>query len=144
MLLEGVQPADEEMSPALIGETEAGNRHISEVGREVGPSGSRHLHGKGAEKTQDNSNVVRHRAPLFIAQVDTEKLCVIRDTERILVPNRGARLGNFGVTKISDAESWVIVAEWMQTHFPDYWNCRFCEKFGSNNAVFVAKARLEG
>ena len=60
-----------------------------------------------------NDHIVRHRAPLFIAQVDMDRLCVIRDTERVLVPERGARLGNFGVTTISENETWVTVAEWM-------------------------------
>lgn len=90
---------------------------------------------------EDNDNVVRHRAPLWIAQVDPDRLCVMRETEKIVAPNRGARLGNFGVTKISDAESWIVVAEWMQTHGPNYWDCEYCEKFGSNNAVFLAKIR---
>ncbi|HND56093.1 MAG TPA: sialidase family protein, partial [Pirellulaceae bacterium] len=40
----------------------------------------------------NNDHVFRHRAPLFIAQVDPEKLRVIRATERIAVPERGARL----------------------------------------------------
>ena len=69
----------------------------------------------------NNDHVCRHRAPLFIAQVDTDRLCVIRDTEQILVPERGARLGNFGVVQISENESWVTVAEWMQTIAPDPW-----------------------
>ena len=92
----------------------------------------------------NNDHVVRHRAPLFIAQVDTERLCVIRDTEQVLVPERGARLGNFGVTKISDNESWVTVAEWMQTLPPDYADCRVCEQYGSDNSVFLAKVRSGG
>ena len=66
---------------------------------------------------------------------------VIRETEQILVPNRGARLGNFGVTKISESESWVTVAEWMQTKPPHYWDCQVCEKHGSDNSVFVVKIR---
>jgi len=89
----------------------------------------------------NNDNVVRHRAPLFIAQVDTDRLCVIRETEQILVPNRGARLGNFGVTRISETESWVTVAEWMQTHPPRYWDVSQCEKYGSDNTVWVARVR---
>ena len=89
----------------------------------------------------DNDNVVRHRAPLFIAQVDPERLCVIRETEQILVPNRGARLGNFGVTRISETELWVTVSEWMQTHGPEYWDVSRCERYGSDNSVFVAKVR---
>ena len=79
----------------------------------------------------DNDHVFRHRAPLFIAQVDPERLCVIRSTERILVPQRGARLGNFAVTKVSEVETWVTVAEWMQP--------AGVEKYGSDNSVFVAR-----
>ncbi len=33
----------------------------------------------------DNDHIVRNRAPLFIAQVDTERLCVIRATEHALL-----------------------------------------------------------
>lgn len=87
----------------------------------------------------DNDNVMRHRAPLFIAQVDPVKLCVIRETERILVPNRGARLGNFGVTDVSPDETWVTVTEWMQTTEPDPFDSTVCEKYGSNNSVFAAR-----
>ena len=79
----------------------------------------------------DNDHVFRHRAPLFMARVDPERLSVIRDTEQILVPERGARLGNFGVTEISPYETWVTVAEWMQP--------RGVERYGSDGSVFVAK-----
>jgi hypothetical protein len=89
----------------------------------------------------DNDHVFRHRAPLFIAQVDTDRLCVIRDTEQVLVPERGARLGNFGVVRISERESWVTVAEWMQTTAPDQHDYTVCERYGSDNSVYVAKVR---
>lgn len=78
-------------------------------------------------------HVFRHRAPLRIARVDPERLCVIRDTERILVPSRGARLGNFAVTEVNDQETWVTVAEWMQP--------KGCEQYGSDNAVYAARIR---
>lgn len=81
----------------------------------------------------DNDHVFRHRAPLFIAQVDPARLCVVRDTERILVPERGARLGNFGVVRVSDAETWVTAAEWMQP--------AGCERYGSDNSIHVARIR---
>jgi hypothetical protein len=81
----------------------------------------------------NNDHVFRHRAPLFMAQVDPDKLCVIRETEQVLVPERGARLGNFGVTDISPAETWVTVAEWMQPHG--------VEKYGSDGSVFVARIK---
>lgn len=81
----------------------------------------------------DNDHVFRHRAPLFIGQVDPDKLCVIRESEQILVHERGARLGNFGVTDVSPSETWVTVSEWMQ---PDG-----VEKYGSDGSVFVAKIK---
>ncbi len=79
----------------------------------------------------NNDHVFRHRAPLFIARVDLERLRVLRRTERVLVPERGARLGNFGVCEVSDRETWVTVTEWMQP--------RGCEKHGSDNSVYVAR-----
>jgi hypothetical protein len=79
----------------------------------------------------DYDHVFRHRAPLRIAQVDPERLCVIRSTERVLVPERGARLGNFAVTKVNDKETWVTVAEWMQPVG--------CEQYGSDNSVYAAR-----
>jgi len=66
-----------------------------------------------------------------MAEVDQEKLCVIRNTEKILVPERGARLGNFAVTEVNENETWVTVAEWMQPVG--------VEKYGSDNSVFVAR-----
>lgn len=54
---------------------------------------------------------MRHRAPLFIAQVDPERLHVVRSTEQVLLPERGATMGNFGAAPITPDESWVTVAE---------------------------------
>jgi hypothetical protein len=84
-----------------------------------------------ARRGANNDHVFRHRAPLFMAQVDPYKLCVIRETEQILVPERGARLGNFGVCDISENETWVTVSEWMQP--------KGVEKYGSDGSVFVAR-----
>jgi len=81
----------------------------------------------------NNDHVFRHRAPLFIARVDPDRLCVIRATERVLVPERGARLGNFGVTEVSPTETWVTAAEWMQP--------RGVEKRGSDNSIWIAKIK---
>ena len=61
----------------------------------------------------NNDHIFRNRAPLFIAQVDPDKLHVIRSTERVLISNRLAPLGNFGATAISPDESWVTVAEFV-------------------------------
>lgn len=54
---------------------------------------------------------IRHRAPLFIGQVNPETLQVIRSTERILIPENHATLGNSGVCRISNNESWVTCGE---------------------------------
>ncbi|MDH7569533.1 MAG: exo-alpha-sialidase [Armatimonadota bacterium] len=80
-----------------------------------------------------NDHVFRHRAPLFIGRVDPDRLCVVRASERVLVPERGARLGNFGVTTVNRDETWVTVAEWMQP--PG------CERYGSDNRVYAARIR---
>ena len=62
-------------------------------------------------KGANNDHITRHRAPLFIAQVDPERLVVLRDSERVLVPERGATLGNFGANPVNERESWVTVSE---------------------------------
>lgn len=85
----------------------------------------------------NNDHVFRNRAPLFIAQVDPEKLQVLRATERVLIAERGAGLGNaFGVTEVSPNETWVTTAEWMQGPkgilLPG-------NKYGSDNTVYVAR-----
>lgn len=84
----------------------------------------------------NNDHVFRHRAPLMMARVDHEHLTVIRDTERELVLNRGARLGNFSICDVSPDETWVVVAEWMQ---PDG-----CEQYGSDNTIWVARIIWQG
>lgn len=87
----------------------------------------------------NNDHVFRHRAPLFIGQVEPDNVCVLRASERVLVPERGARLGNFGVTDVSESETWVTVAEWMQTTSPNPYDFTKCMKYGSDNAVFAAR-----
>lgn len=87
----------------------------------------------------NNDHVMRHRAPLFIGRVDPDRLCIVRSSERILVPERGARLGNFGVTEVNENETWVTVAEWMQTNPPNPFDYTVCMKYGSDNSVFVAR-----
>lgn len=88
----------------------------------------------------NNDHVFRHRAPLFIAEVDPDRLVVKRATERILVPQRGARLGNFGVTVVNEHETWVTVTEWMQTWGPNY-VMPVNNKYGADNSIYVAKIR---
>jgi hypothetical protein len=62
-------------------------------------------------KGANNDHIMRHRAPLFIGQVNPETLQVIRSTERILIPENHATLGNSGVCRISNTESWVTCGE---------------------------------
>lgn len=88
----------------------------------------------------DNDHVFRHRAPLFIAQVDPEELHIIRSTERILVPERGARLGNFGIVNVTPEETWVVAAEWMQTWGPDV-VIPVDNKYGADNSIHIAKLK---
>jgi hypothetical protein len=80
---------------------------------------------RGAE----NDHIFRHRAPLFIARVDPERLCVLRGTEQVLVPQNHADLGNFGVVDVSPTESWVVVAEYPATG----------KRKDDRNQVFAAK-----
>ncbi len=69
-----------------------------------------------------NKNVMRWRAPLWVAQVDTDKRCLIQSTEQVVLPLVGdgisepdqvALMGNFHVTHASPEESWITVGEWM-------------------------------
>ncbi len=79
----------------------------------------------------NNDHVFRHRAPLFIAQVNPDTLQVLRATERILIPERGATLGNFGASRINAQESWVTVGEGI-------WNDDIRAR-GARGALYVAR-----
>ena len=65
-------------------------------------------------------------------------MAIIRSSERIVIPERGARLGNFGVVDVNANETWVIASEWMQTHGPNY-VMPVDNKYGSDNSVYVSK-----
>jgi hypothetical protein len=82
-------------------------------------------------KGAGNDHIMRHRAPLFMAQVDPKRLHVIRASEKVLVPERGATLGNFGAAAVDARESWVTVAEGV-------WNDE-ARRRGARGAVFVAR-----
>lgn len=69
-----------------------------------------------------NENVIRWRAPLWIARVDPDRQVLIRETEQTLLPLVGdgidqpdgvALMGNFNTTNATTMESWVTVGEWM-------------------------------
>lgn len=89
----------------------------------------------------NNDHVFRHRAPLFIARVDPDKLQIIRATEQVLVPEKGARLGNFDITEVSESETWVTVAEYMQAPGPNYFDATPLIKRGADNRIWVTKLR---
>lgn len=79
-----------------------------------------------------NDHMFRHRAPLFIGQVDPGTLRVIRKTERVLIPENQATLGNSGVCRISDQESWVTCGEGL---------LRLGKRKGQRNKVIFVKIR---
>ncbi|HRQ87466.1 MAG TPA: sialidase family protein [Bacteroidia bacterium] len=89
----------------------------------------------------NNDHVMRHRAPLFIARVDPATLRVVRASEQVLVPEHGARLGNFGVTEVSADETWVTVTEWMQAPGPNYHDPTPLVARGADNRVWVSKLK---
>lgn len=79
---------------------------------------------RGAE----NDHVFRHRAPIFISKVENMRL--LPETERAIIPEKGARLGNFGCAPFKDGRGVVMAAEWMQPVG--------CEKMGSDNNIFIS------
>jgi hypothetical protein len=79
----------------------------------------------------DNDHIVRHRAPLFMARVDPQKAVVLRASEKIVVPERGSEMGNFGASAINANESWVTVSEGMFM--------KDSAKRGAEGATFVAR-----
>jgi hypothetical protein len=68
-------------------------------------------------KSELNNGVFRSRAPLFMAEVDTDKLVVRKNTEKIVFPERGARMGNFNVVNVANNESWIFTGEWLEGKF---------------------------
>jgi hypothetical protein len=68
-----------------------------------------------------------------MARVDPATLRVLRATERIVVPERGADLGNFGAAAVSATEAWITVSEGVFK--PD------ARARGATGATFVARIR---
>jgi len=93
-------------------------------------------------KTPHNNHIFRNRAPIFMARFDEERECLIRDSEVIIVPEMGARLGNFNVTDVSENEFWVVTAEWMQTVPPNNYDWKNCVKYGADNRIWRAKIKF--
>jgi hypothetical protein len=92
-------------------------------------------------KGLDNDEIFRWRAPLMIARVDPERLVVLRETERELLPKLGATLGNFGTIATTVDESWVTVAEGMQNGDISPESLLRAEAAGANNRVYLARIR---
>jgi hypothetical protein len=81
----------------------------------------------------NNDHIPRNRAPLFIAQVDPEKLQVVRESEKVLIPERGVMLGNFGAAPITADEAWVTDSEFLVGSKP--------HARGADGSTFAAKVR---
>ncbi|MDD4180955.1 MAG: sialidase family protein [Victivallaceae bacterium] len=77
-------------------------------------------------KTKQNDKVVRWRSPMFIAEVDTDKLCLKSETEQTVFPMRGdpdnpdtvALMGNFMPLALSPNEA--IITDGDVLPFIDY------------------------
>ncbi len=87
----------------------------------------------------NNDHVIRNRAPLFMAQVDPKRLCVIRATERILLPDKGAQFGQFGALNASPEETWVMDAEGMQGDAIKPFDIARTIARGANNRVYLCR-----
>ncbi|MCX6899114.1 MAG: sialidase family protein [Verrucomicrobia bacterium] len=81
---------------------------------------SERLHLVYTRKTAENAKVIRYRAPIFMAVVDTKSLRLVRATERVVLPMIGdpanapehvAAMGNFHPINVTPNESWVTVGE---------------------------------
>jgi hypothetical protein len=85
-------------------------------------------------KAEENVNVMRWRAPLYLAQVDAATLRLMRATERVVFPLIGdgvndpmnvAHYGNFHVTNINQQETWITCGEVIPANFRgDLWLAR--------------------
>ena len=73
-------------------------------------------------KAMENQNVIRWRAPLWMARVNLEQHRLIRSSEQVVFPMIGdgvsqpdevALMGNFHINPVSKNESWVTVGEWL-------------------------------
>jgi len=70
-------------------------------------------------KDETNADVIRWRAPLYIAQVDPARVCLVRESERVVFPLVGdlddppsvALMGNFSTLRVSADRSMAFVGE---------------------------------
>lgn len=76
---------------------------------------------------EDNTATFRHRAPLHAADLDPDTCQLIRETERIIVPDRGMAVGNFWAWPLTRNQTVIFTAEWPRdgrTSNGDIWICR--------------------
>ncbi len=83
---------------------------------------------------KESENVFRGRAPLFIAQFDEKNMVLMKETEKIIVPNNSAPLGNFGAFDLNENESWVTTSEGTDS---------INSKTGADGRVYVARIKWE-
>ena len=68
---------------------------------------------------------------------------MLRATERELVPNHGAQLGNFGTASASKRESWVITSECMHGDAKRPMEIELTERRGANARVYLARIQWD-
>lgn len=69
-----------------------------------------------------------------MAQFDEKNMVLMKETERIIVPNNSAQLGNFGAFDLNENESWVTTSEGTDS---------INSKTGSDGRVYVAQIKWE-
>ncbi len=74
-----------------------------------------------------------------MAQVDPQRLCVIRATERILLPDKGAQFGQFGALNASPEETWGMDAEGMRGDAKKPFDIARTVQRGANNRVYLCR-----
>ncbi|MBR0506852.1 MAG: hypothetical protein IJJ84_15740 [Kiritimatiellae bacterium] len=82
-----------------------------------------------------NGHVFRNRAPIYMAWFDPLRKCLVKSTERTLVPELGTRSGNFVCCDAGADSAWLITAEWMQP--------KGCDRFGSDNSLWLAQLMFQ-
>lgn len=71
-------------------------------------------------KDELNEQVFRWRSPVYMARVEIQRCCLLRESEHVVLPLTSGdepatsdepRLGNFHVTNMTSKESWVTAGE---------------------------------
>jgi len=78
-----------------------------------------------------NGHVFRNRAPIYMAWFDPLRNCLVKATERTLVPELGTRLGNYVCCEAGKDAAWLVTAEWMQP--------KGCDRYGSDNSLWLVR-----